>query len=125
VPTGEIRHPWDTRRISLIVLIAAGGIAVSGASGTSQKQTLRIVDRDPLVLRGEGFRSRERVRVTLSAPVAARKFTRATVSGSFRVTFLQVSATRCDTIRVVVVGGAGSRVLKLLPAPACMPLRSP
>jgi hypothetical protein len=113
------------RRVPIIVLIAASGIAVSSASGTSQKQTLRIVDRDPLALRGEGFQSRERVRVTLSAPVAARKSTRATASGSFRVTFPQVSATRCDMVRVVVVGGAGSRALKLLPAPACMPMRSP
>jgi hypothetical protein len=63
--------------------------------------------------------------VTLSAPVAARKFTRATASGSFRVTFLQVSATRCDMVRVVVVGRAGRRVLKILPPPACLPLRSP
>jgi hypothetical protein len=113
------------RWIPIIALIAASGIAVSSASGTSQKRTLRIVDRDPVALRGEGFRPRERVRVTLSAPVAARKFTRASASGSFRVTFFQVSATRCDMIRVVVVGGAGSRVVKLLPAPACMPLRSP
>jgi hypothetical protein len=112
-------------RIPIIVLIAASGIAVSSASGTSQKQTLRIVDRDPLALRGDGFESRERVRVTLSAPVAARKFTRATTSGSFRVTFEDVLATRCDMVRVVVVGRAGSRVLKFLPAPACMPLRSP
>jgi hypothetical protein len=113
------------RWIPIIALIAASGIAVASASGTSQKRTLRIVDRDPVALRGEGFLPRERVRVTLSAPVAARKFTRATASGSFRITFFQVSATRCDMIRVVVVGGAGSRVVKLLPAPACMPLRSP
>jgi hypothetical protein len=114
------------RRIPILVLLAAAGIAASTADGTSQKQTLRLVDRDPIALQGNGFRPRERVRVTVSAPMVERKFTRATASGSFRVTFLEVSATRCDIVRAVAVGGAGSRaVLKYLPAPACMPMRTP
>ena len=114
------------RKVSVIVLIAVSGIAVSSAGGTSQKQTLRVVDRDPLTLRGEGFQARERVRVTLSAPVAERKLTRATWVGTFRVTFLEVSTTRCDMVRVVAVGGQGSRAtVKYLPAPACAPLRTP
>ena len=110
-----------------MVLIAVSSIVVSSAGGTSQKQTaLRVVDRDPLTLRGEGFRTRERVRVTLSAPVAERKLVRATALGTFRTTFPQVSSTRCDMVRAVAVGGQGSRAtLKLLPAPACAPLRTP
>lgn len=113
-------------RIPIIVLLLAAGIAASSAGGTSQKQTLRIVERDPLALRGEGFRPRERVWVTLLAPVTERKLTRATATGSFRVTFLDVSTTRCDLVRAVAVGGAGRRgMLKLLPSPACMPMRSP
>jgi hypothetical protein len=112
------------RRTAIIVLFAVAGIAASVAGGTSQKETLRIVDRDPLALRGEGFNRRERVRVTLSAPVAEQKLTRATARGTFRVTFLEVSTTRCDMVRAVAVGGQGSRAaLKILPAPACMPLR--
>src|SRR5687767_10698631 len=114
------------RRFPVIVLIAVSGIAVSSAAGTPQKQTLRVVDRDPLTLRGEGFRTRERVRVTLSAPVAEHKFARATAFGTFRVTFLEVSTTRCDMVRAVAVGGQGSRgTVKLLPAPACAPMRTP
>jgi hypothetical protein len=121
-----MRHPSGMRWISVTVLIATCAIAASGANGASQQQTLRIVDRDPLALRGEGFRPRERVRVSLSAPVSERKFTRANGLGSFRVTFLEVSTTRCDDVRAVASGGAGSRVmLKLLPAPACMPMRTP
>jgi hypothetical protein len=114
------------RRIPLILLIAVSGIAVSSAAGTSQKQSLRIVDRDPLALRGEGFQPRERTWVTLSAPDAVRKITRANAAGSFQVTFLSVSATRCDMVRAVAAGGQGSRAtVKILPGPACAPLRTP
>jgi hypothetical protein len=122
----QIGHPLTMRKVSVIALIAVSSIAVASASGTSQKQSLRVIDRDPLALRGEGFKPRERVRVTISAPVVERKLTRATRSGTFRVTFLEVSTTRCDMVRAVAVGGMGSRAtVKYLPAPACAPMRTP
>lgn len=87
---------------------------------------LRLTDRDPLTLRGRGFEARERVRVTLYAPVSARRVKRANVNGSFQVIFLSVSADRCEMVRALVTGDEGSRViLKLLPSPACAPTFSP
>jgi hypothetical protein len=114
------------RWIPITVFLVAVGIGASTAGGMAPKASLRIVDRDPLTLRGENFKARERVRVSLSAPLSERRVVRATATGSFRATFLEVSVTRCDSVRAVAVGGAGSQAtLKLLPAPACSPMRSP
>jgi hypothetical protein len=114
------------RWIPATLLLVAVGIGASTAGGTAQEASLRIVDRDPLTLRGENFKAREPVRIGLSAPLPQRRFIRATTTGSFRATFLEISATRCDSVRAVAVGGAGSHaILKVLPAPACSTMRSP
>jgi hypothetical protein len=92
----------------------------------AQKASLRIVDREPLTLRGENFKAGERVRISLSVPLTERKVVRATATGSFRATFLEISVARCEGVRAVAVGGAGSQAtVKFLPAPACSPMRSP
>jgi hypothetical protein len=121
-----MRHAGGMRWTLITFVVLAVGVGASTAGGTAQKASLRITDRDPLTLRGEGFQSRERVSIALSAPVQRRKMTRASATGSLRVTFLEISATRCDSVRAVAVGGAGSRAtLKLLPAPACSPMQTP
>jgi hypothetical protein len=114
------------RWIPVTVFLVAVGIGASTAGGVAQKASLRIVDRDPLTLRGDNFKARERVRINLSAPLSERRVTRASATGSFRATFLEISAARCDSVRAVAVGGAGSQAtVKILPAPACSPMRSP
>ena len=86
---------------------------------------MRLIDRDPLTLRGQAFQPRERVVLTVSEPLSARRVVRAGATGSFRVTLSLVSADRCDAVRVVAAGADSRAVLKILPAPACLPARSP
>jgi hypothetical protein len=105
--------------------LAVGLIMASTAAATSQSATLRLIDRDPLAFQGRGFKAKERVRLMVLAPAPARKVTRASANGSFQVVFLSVAITRCDVVRAVAIGDEKRVVVKLLPSPACLPLRSP
>jgi hypothetical protein len=119
---------------ALVVIAAVGATATSIAAGSSEKASLRLVDRDPLTVHGQWFGRAERVRVTASAPDSAsttaaspvlRRTVRATATGSFRVVFAGTFFDRCSSLRVAAVGGQGSRaVLKVLPSPMCLPSRS-
>jgi hypothetical protein len=92
----------------------------AGSGPNAERPTLRIVRPAPLTVRGEHFRSGEQVRVT-SAMRSARA--KANGDGTFVVTI--PGATRCNTLRVLARGSAGSyAIVKLLPQPACLPARS-
>jgi hypothetical protein len=98
------------------------GFTILGGSSKSPgaKPTIRLVRAAPLTVRGEHFRSGERVRVTAAAKSAQ---TKANGDGTFVV--IVRGATRCETLRILARGSAGSyAVVKLLPQPACMPSRS-
>jgi hypothetical protein len=121
---------------ALTMLVACGATATSISAGSSGKAYLRLVDRDPLTVQGRAFKSRERVRVVASVPDAGqtmasgsdvvRKTVRATVTGSFRVAFSEITVDRCSLVRVTSVGARGSMaVLKMLPSPMCAPAQSP
>jgi hypothetical protein len=91
-----------------------------GSEPNADRPALRIVRTAPLTVRGVHFRSGEQVRVT-SAMKSARA--KANGDGTFVVTI--PGATRCNTLRVVARGSAGSyAIVKLLPQPACLPARS-
>jgi hypothetical protein len=105
--------------LGTIVLALALGLTVFTRSAPAEKPSLRITASAPLGIRGRHFHARERVRISAGTRIA-----RATASGggSFVVTI--AAATRCNTVRVLARGSAGSYVvIKLLPAPACMPAR--
>lgn len=114
-------------------LIICGAIALSGAlpalTAAAHSQgtaALRLQDRSPVIVAGTGFERGEQVRVTLIRDTSTWRFVRAGRPGTFVVTFAGASVSRCDLVRVVAVGSRGSRaVLKILPSPACMPLRAP
>ena len=99
------------------------GFTLLGGPGSEPNEAraiLRIVRPAPLTVRGEHFRSGEQVRVT-SAMKSARA--KANGDGTFVVTI--PGATRCNTLRVLARGSAGSyAIVKLLPLPACLPARS-
>jgi hypothetical protein len=139
----EIGQSGGMRTLAaLTVLIACGATATSISAGSTDsvgstgKAYLRLVDRDPLTIQGRAFKSRERVRVVASVPAAdqtmtsgselVRKTVRATVTGSFRVTFSEITVDRCSLVRVTSVGARGSMaVLKVLPSPMCTPALTP
>lgn len=110
--------------IAFALVAVCGAVAVPASSGVSA--TLRLQDRSPITVAGAGFNRGERVRVTLTMDTNMRKTTRTDRRGAIRVIFSGATAARCDMIRVIAVGSGGSRAtLKILPAPACMPQRSP
>jgi hypothetical protein len=120
---------------AVLALIACGATAASSSAGGSGKASLRLVDRDPLTVRGYGFKPRERVRVTASVPESRMlvsgpqplsRVIRASATGSFRVVFSDIPFDRCTWVRVAAIGGQGSRaMLKVLPSPMCAPSLSP
>ena len=111
------------------VLIAAGvafvalvlGIAAfTRSSARAAKPSLRITGEAPFTVQGRHFRASERVRLAGGSHRAAA---RANGGGTFVITI--PGATRCDTLRVVARGSAGSyAVVRLLPSPACAAVRS-
>jgi hypothetical protein len=107
------------------VLAAALAIGVAGignAAGSAAKASLRLTDRQPLSVQGRYFLSSERVRVRVTGDASASRIVRANAAGSFSARFADITVGRCDSVRVVAVGGRGSQAtLKTLPAPACLP----
>jgi hypothetical protein len=99
------------------VLIGAAG---AGAGTERAKPTLRLLDRSPVKVSGRGFVPRERIRLTVIADTTRTRRVTAGPSGTFTATVLQTALPRCEGLRVVAIGGEGSRaVLKTLPQPAC------
>ena len=109
------------------LLIAAGvaGIALilgftAFGRSTHSKPSLRITRATPLTVQGRHFHGSELVRLTTGSRLAR---TSANGSGFFVITI--PGADLCNTTRVVARGTAGSYALvKLLPAPMCLPTRS-
>lgn len=105
---------------SLLAVFAAAGAEVA-TTAEQRSPTLRIVDRQPLVLRGIGFRPSERVRVTVSVDgdSAARRL-RASARGVFSASFARMTLHPCDGLFASAVGDSGSRA-KLKAQPQCPP----
>jgi hypothetical protein len=104
--------------VALALVIASFG----AGSTSSQHPALRLLKTAPLTLAGAHFRTRERVRVTVTVDgTRSARTVRASGKGSFVAGFT-TGVGRCSTVRAVAVGTAESRaVLKYLPAPACLP----
>jgi hypothetical protein len=91
-----------------------------GSPSRAGHPALHVVSKAPLTVRGEHFGSREQVRVRAAAKTVR---TKASGNGLFVVTIR--GATRCDSVRVLARGSAGSyAVVKVLPSPACLPAQS-
>lgn len=104
-----------------LVLLASGAFAAGLApdGSTARQPKLTLVSGTPLVLAGQGFRSRERV--TVSASVGSQRVRRslaATAGGRFTARFR--TGPDCGPIYVLAVGRGGSRAVvrhQLIPAP--------
>ena len=109
--------------IALLAAVAVGCSAGSTVGGsepsTSSKASIQIVRKAPLIIRGQGFRAGERVKVSASG----RNWRlRASPAGTFVLTIS--SGDRCNSTRVLAVGSGGSQaVVKVLPSPECAPLK--
>lgn len=107
-------HTGSMRTFLLLgsVLAFAGGAATApgAVDPASSKATLRLLDRDPVKLRGLSFKAGERVRVTVAnGDETAKRIVRAGMTGSFTVTFTTMPATDpCTPLDAAAVGSRGS-----------------
>ena len=113
--------------LSLLVIVTVAVLAAAAPART-ELASLRVVAASPLTIAGSGFHSREHVRITATLGKATQTVgATATGLGTFRIRLsgLPLSQGRCDAIRVVAVGFAGTTaILKRLPSRACLLHRS-
>ena len=103
---------------SLLPLVLAN----ASSAGLSDRPTLRLIDRAPVVVRGVGFEASERVTVVLVADRRVSERLRAGAGGNFVARFNR-SLGRCSRFSLQAYGSSGSRA-RLLPARFsidCMP----
>lgn len=92
----------------LLTLVPAAAVLAAGSRATAA--ALRVVHLRPLDVRGSGFRSGERVKVSFgSASVDIVRFVRASTGGAFAVSFGVVAMPRCEAYSVSAIGRAGTR----------------
>jgi hypothetical protein len=98
-----------------VVLFLLSFLAVANASaGFSDRPTLRLADRTPVVVAGGGFEAKERVTLVLVADQRVSVKLRANSSGKFVARFNR-SLGRCTRFSLQAYGSAGSRA-RVLPA---------
>ena len=103
---------------ALLLLVCALVPAVAGAS--QARARVSIVSAGPFTIHGAGFRSRERVTVTVAANGTSTKIVRATRRGAFTVTFKGFSVPHCEGYTVRAKGNRGSLATLSL-TPECPP----
>lgn len=110
------------KRGLVLGLALAATAAATALAASDVAPSLRLVQRSPLVVSGQHFRSGERVTVTIVADGKWIRRPRATPAGTWRVKLPTVSVTRCDPLYVTAVGRRGSKAkLKVPLPPACIP----
>jgi hypothetical protein len=107
------------------VALAVVLLVLAGVASAATRPALRLVSAsDPVIVKGTGFRAKERVRVTVKVATPATTWRRNVVTtrtGSFRAVIDAAPAGRCG-LNVRATGSRGSvATLKLPPLPACMP----
>lgn len=110
-----------TLAVLLAVLVVLGCSSRSTASRSdASRPALRLLPTTPPKVRGVHFQAGERVLVSVGRRKAQATANR---DGVFVVTIR--GASRCDVVRVLARGSAGSyAVVKVLPSPECAPARS-
>ena len=103
------------------LLVTGAALAAGGGATASVHASLSLADRQPIVLKGRGFRPLERVRLTLETRVRLVRDVRAGRNGSFAVTFLGTNVPHCGGMFARARGAAGSLATLKIPLPACQP----
>jgi hypothetical protein len=94
--------------VALLALLLAGSGETAVAAAT--KATLKVLKLKPFTIRGAGFKSGERVSITLSAGASGTARGTATATGSLTVSFPKAKVTACTAYTLRAVGAAGTRV---------------
>ena len=103
------------------VTVAALMLALA-ATAASPRPVLTLVDREPLVIRGEGFRLGERVKVTAFTGLGPRVVRTTAYRGVFRATF-RLPDQPCAAAWLVRAGGSlgSTAAMRLAVSRACVP----
>jgi hypothetical protein len=114
----------------LVMTVAATGllaISIGAGQATRARPQLRVIDLAPLVVKGERFRSLERVRLTVTEDgTSVSRRVRATRRGSFSASFANIVVDRCSSdFSAFAVGALGSRAAAKIPQPQCPPRLTP
>lgn len=109
------------RKIAIAVALAAV-VPTLAATAATPRPTLKLVDREPLVVRGEQFRPGERVTVTASTGLGPRTVRTTAYRGAFRATFRLPNQPCAAAWLVRARGSLGSTAtLRLAQSSACIP----
>ena len=79
------------------------------ATASTRKAHVFLVSRTPVTVTGTGFRSHERVVVTVSSRSLRRATVIATARGALRVVFKRFTFTYCEPYELSAKGNKGSR----------------
>jgi len=105
-----------------LVLATSIATARGRAHETERQATLRLLDNDPVKLRGTQFLAGERIRITSTVGGKRKARTvRANGVGGFAVTFADQSVDKCMGFRATAVGNDGSGASLKLPELFCPP----
>ena len=115
------------KRLTLITLAAAlvlGGAATAGPG----RPWLRLVETDPLTVRGGNFDGGDQITITATARqqaklVRASRQARATSEGTFTVVLRGFDAPNCGPWGVVARGSSGAHAaIKIMPQCGALPI---
>jgi hypothetical protein len=100
-------------------------LVLAGVASAAPRPAIKLLsETDPMIVKGTGFRAKERVRITVTVKTPASTWRRnavATRTGAFRATIGLVQVGRCG-FNIRATGARGSvATLKSPPLPACMP----
>jgi hypothetical protein len=109
------------RHFVLALVLAFVALTLADGASGSAHATLALVNRQPLVLHGRGFRPSERVRVVASSGATVARNVRASAAGGFTVRFAEMSVPRCGGMFARARGSSGSLATLKIPLPACLP----
>ena len=103
----------------VLALALVWATASLAAASPTTRPTLRLVDAGPVVFRGAGFKTHERVRVAVYAGARAAKRTTASPNGGFTVRFPGLDPNACAGFSATAVGSEGSRASFKRPPGEC------
>jgi hypothetical protein len=106
--------------VTVACVTALVGLASTASAAPAPK--LRLVWTQPLVVRGESFKPRERVVVTALTPIGPKRVVvRATAGGRLGATFRLPSQPCGKAFVVRATGGLGSWAVVAVPSSPCVP----
>ena len=107
-------------RVLIVVACAALAWGSTTAASPTVRPKLQALDLQPLVVRGTAFRPYERVKLILSADMAAGRILKASATGRFVARFHAVSVGRCEGFVLQAFGSRGSRAKLERLTPNCI-----